>query len=147
MSASTGACTFTGAQNSAITDASLRQLHRSPAPRCAGTSLEAAIFAQDHYSQHLTAAELHALVGPRAYDGAFRFAFVRDPFDRFLSAFYYLLFRGLTQSAAAVSPHDLLAADDAPPRPCLIERVVGHGQVINHLGGDAPSRLFWGGLY
>ena len=66
-------------------------------PRCAGTSLEAAIFAQDHYSQHLTAAELRALLGPRAYDGAFRFAFVRDPLDRFLSAFYYLLFRGLTR--------------------------------------------------
>ena len=74
-----------------------RQLVFVHIPRCAGTSLEAALFGKFDYSQHHTAAELRTLLGAEAYDEAFTLAFVREPVARYLSAFYYLLYRGLTQ--------------------------------------------------
>ena len=105
-------------------------------PRCAGTSLEASMFGQTNYSQHLTTTQLSQLLGAAAYKGCFRFTFVRDPVDRYLSAFYYLLHRGgaaLEREDAnsaspdaggqckrasngmvgsqAISPHDILASD------------------------------------
>lgn len=92
-------------------------------PRTAGTSIEASLFGQDHFSQHHTAAELRTILGPAAYEDAFRFTFVRDPLDRFLSAFFYLLHRdgqpatpqlGAPAAAAAtaeISPHDTLTSD------------------------------------
>ena len=90
-------------------------------PRTAGTSIESSLFGQDHFSQHHTAAELRTLLGPAAYEDAFRFTFVREPLDRFLSAFFYLLHRDgqpappqLGSPAAAaveISPHDTLTSD------------------------------------
>jgi len=83
-------------------------------PRTAGTSVEASFFGQDHYSQHLTAPTLRALLGDEIYDGAFTFTFVREPLDRYLSAFFYLLHRTAnTPSAkpADVSPHDAIASE------------------------------------
>ena len=62
-------------------------------PRCAGTSVEASLFGQSDYSQHLTAHELRSLVGSGVYASALTIAFVREPLDRYLSAFYYLLYR------------------------------------------------------
>ncbi len=86
-------------------------------PRTAGTSIEASLFGQDHFSQHHTAAELRALLGADAYEDAFRFTFVREPLDRYLSAFFYLLHRdgqragGPRGAQREISAHDTRTSD------------------------------------
>ena len=79
-------------------------------PRCAGTSVEAAVFGLPFFSQHLSAAQLSRLLGADAYASCVRFAFVRDPLERYLSAFAYLQRRGSPEAGRPVSPHDTLAA-------------------------------------
>ena len=79
-------------------------------PRCAGTSIEAALFALSFHSQHHTLARLETLLGADAVSPYFRFTIVRDPISRFLSAFAYLRARGQSSGNLTISPHDRLAA-------------------------------------
>ena len=82
-------------------------------PRCAGTSIEAALFGLDLYSQHYTLPQLEAMLGLNDDAGAdrfYRFTIVRDPVERFLSAFAYLLSRRPSR-IEVISKHDLLASE------------------------------------
>jgi len=64
--------------------------------RTAGTSIELALRREDgsitgdSYQGriHLTAQELRAVVGPQTWDGYYRFAFVRNPWDRLVSWYF-----------------------------------------------------------
>ena len=83
-------------------------------PRCAGSSLEAAIFGLKLYSQHHTLPYLEDLMGADGQsacgesngesNGYFRFTFVRDPLDRFLSAFQYLASAPTLTVRSPISP-------------------------------------------
>ncbi|MBY0359209.1 MAG: sulfotransferase family protein [Candidatus Obscuribacterales bacterium] len=55
-------------------------------PKNAGTSIYKALGLK--YSDHLTAREYKILLGP-AYQNIFKFAFIRDPWERFLSNYWY----------------------------------------------------------
>ena len=82
-------------------------------PRCAGTSVETACFGLDLYSQHYTLPQLEAMLGlsdDAASDRYFRFTIVRDPLERFLSAFAYLLDRR-PSNGEPISEHDLIASE------------------------------------
>ena len=102
-------------------------------PRCAGSSLEAALFGLKLYSQHYTLGELEAALGVQIGAGSgessaetsrrmerpeppprappFRFSFVREPLDRYLSAFAYLSKRVEAVGWPAISRHDTLACE------------------------------------
>jgi len=56
-------------------------------PKAAGTSVARALF--DSKSRHVGIARYYAF-DPAFAEGAFKFSFVRNPWDRFLSAYHYL---------------------------------------------------------
>lgn len=58
-------------------------------PKVAGTSIEAALYGTFGKVGHRTAFERRRL-DPIGFDRSFRFAFVRNPYDRFVSAYTYM---------------------------------------------------------
>jgi hypothetical protein len=62
------------------------------------------------HSQHHTLARLETLLGADA-SSYFRFTIVRDPVDRFLSAFAYLRGRRQSTDNLVISQHDHLASE------------------------------------
>lgn len=58
-------------------------------PKVAGTSIEAALYGSFGKVGHRTAMERRRL-DPAGFDRSFRFGFVRNPYDRFVSAFVYM---------------------------------------------------------
>ena len=80
-------------------------------PRCSGSSIEDSLFGLQGESQHNCASYWRDLLGPDAYDAAFKFTFVREPLDRYLSAFDYLLQRVDRADGVRLSRHDTLSAE------------------------------------
>ena len=80
-------------------------------PRCAGSSVEASIFNMLHVSQHNTVPYWKSVFGSKFYDAKFKFTFVRDPLDRFISAFDYLLQRVEVPGGPSISRHDTLSGE------------------------------------
>jgi len=104
-------------------------------PRTGGTSLESALFGQTNESQHHSLPQLEALCCDGSTDGGFfRLTVVRNPLDRFLSAFAYLLGRIEKPGGPAISRHDTLAGEmlrDGPWRDSPLA-------FLRHLG-ELPS--------
>ena len=74
-------------------DFSLRGFDRRQAifvhiPKAAGTSVALSLFGELPY--HYTAGHYRVIFGRRTYNRYFKFAFVRNPWDRLYSAFHYL---------------------------------------------------------
>ena len=57
-------------------------------PKAAGTSVALSLFGELPY--HYTASQYRVIFGRRAFDQYFKFAFVRNPWDRLYSAYSYL---------------------------------------------------------
>ncbi|MCU7926558.1 MAG: sulfotransferase family protein [Candidatus Thiodiazotropha sp. (ex Dulcina madagascariensis)] len=58
-------------------------------PKCGGISVAQALFSSNGTS-HLSVCDYRALLGKQRFDSYLKFTFVRDPWDRLASAYYFL---------------------------------------------------------
>lgn len=62
-------------------------------PKCAGTSIRQSLFV--NHGGHKTLAGYRDLLGPELVESCFKFTFVRNPWDRLASAFFFLKNRNM----------------------------------------------------
>jgi|CEGF01.1.fsa_nt_gi hypothetical protein len=65
-------------------------------PKSAGSSIRKALLsidplATEHTIHHALPADVLSAIGQSAFDSAFKFSFVRNPWDRAVSLYHYLL--------------------------------------------------------
>lgn len=65
-------------------------------PRCAGVSVSNSLFG-GLAGGHTTLAEYRIVFGPREFHSYFKFSFVRNPWDRLVSAFFFLKAGGFSR--------------------------------------------------
>ncbi len=68
-------------------------------PKCAGVSVTNALFG-NHAGGHIPLCRYLALYGAKRFDEMFKFTFVRNPWDRIASAYFFLQSGGMTQTDA-----------------------------------------------
>ena len=74
-------------------------------PKCAGNSISKSLFATS--TTHRTALDYQLIYSPKEYKVRFKFTFVRNPWDRLVSAYYFLKGGGLNQQDMAWSNQHL----------------------------------------
>ena len=79
-------------------------------PKCAGTSISQALFG-NFGGGHILAADYQWLYAPEEYTEFFKFTFVRNPWDRLVSAFYFLKSGGITDEDKRFSAKNLARYD------------------------------------
>lgn len=83
-------------------------------PKCAGMSVQKILYGVTEPIGHMSAIN-YQLFDSYKFDNYFKFTFVRNPWDRFLSAYYFLKKGGISQADAVFSarylqPHDSFGA-------------------------------------
>lgn len=89
-------------------------------PKAAGTALQFAMFGRLAGLGHVPAERYAKIYGLSDFHSAFKFAFVRHPFDRFVSAYEYLMQGGKNSN-------DLLFRDEVLHKYSNFEDFVLHG--------------------
>ena len=65
-------------------------------PRTGGTSIEKALgFQMGNQEKHLSAKDIRGQIGEVAWENAFKFSFVRNPWDRIISLYHQPYFRNI----------------------------------------------------
>lgn len=67
-------------------------------PKCAGVSIKKAIFGRDRVGGHKTLDQYCHIFGPNEITKYYKFTIVRNPFDRLVSAFFFLSKGGLNEA-------------------------------------------------
>ena len=62
-------------------------------PRCGGTSIEKSFGWQNESEKHLSAYSIKKKIGEKQWDKSFKFAVIRNPFDRVISMFHARCYR------------------------------------------------------
>ena len=81
-------------------------------PKTAGKSVKSALFDGRTKGGHRSAYELMCIFGPITYYRYFRFAFVRNPYDRLASAYYFLRNGGINDKDRAFAENHLYRYDN-----------------------------------
>ncbi len=80
-------------------------------PKCAGMSITQSLFG-DHGASHMDCRHYQIVYSPREFGRFFKFTFVRNPWDRLASAFFFLKAGGLNASDRAFAERHLGPFDD-----------------------------------
>ncbi len=118
-------------------------------PKTAGSSMEAVAWIGD--AGHRTASTLRRRMKPAQWESYFTFAFVRDPVDRFLSAYYHYVRRQAKPNEPRIYAelHRMIqqlhaeAGADGPERLVMdlgLEFDLAH--LVNHINHFRPQSFF-----
>ena len=80
-------------------------------PKCGGSAISKSLFGTVKIG-HLSLRQYRIMYGARHFERLFRFAFVRNPWDRLVSAFHYLRAGGVNEYDARWSERNLAGFDD-----------------------------------
>ena len=80
-------------------------------PKCAGISVGRSLFGENFEAGHPTLKRYQIIFGPREFNSYFKFTFVRNPFDRLVSAFFFLKKGGMNPKDKKWAEENLSAHD------------------------------------